>query len=134
MQLALLLQKIILMTTAYDRKLVQNLCYLLSSSVVDMAVGHNPLAVVPPPLFQMKGCFHCHQNFHILLDPCLVTASNETELINLHSTHIIWLLCAVLSTWQICTTNQYQVSLYYTNVLSTRLLLPLLPCNFNNSL
>ena len=89
------------MTAAYDRKLVQTLCYLLSSSVVDMAVGHTPLAVVPPTLFQMKGFFHCHQNFHILQDPCLVTASNETQLINLNSTHIIWLPCAVLSTWQI---------------------------------
>ena len=53
--------------------------------------------------------------------------------INLHSPHIIWLPCAVLSTWQICTTNQYQVLLYYTNVLSARLLLPALTCNFNDN-
>jgi len=49
-KLALLLQKIILMANAYDRKLVQNLCYLLSESVVGTVVVHPPLAVVHPLL------------------------------------------------------------------------------------
>jgi len=63
---------------------------LLSSSVADMVVAHPVLAVVLPPLLRMKGSFHCHQNFHFLLDPQLVTDGNETRLINLHITHIIW--------------------------------------------
>jgi len=39
------------MTTAYDRKLVKNLLYSLSSCVADMVVAHSALAVVDPPLF-----------------------------------------------------------------------------------
>ena len=62
---------VILMTTAYDRKLVQNIHNLLSSSVADMVVA-NPV----PPLLRMKGSLHCHQNFHFLPDPQLVTDSN----------------------------------------------------------
>ena len=78
------------MTAAYDRKLVQNMHNLPSSSVADMVVAHPVLAVVVPPLLRMKGYFHCHQNFRFLLDPQLVTDGNETQLINLHITHIIW--------------------------------------------
>jgi len=47
------------MTTAYDRKLVKNLHYLLSSSVADMVAAHSALAVADTPLFQMKSSFHC---------------------------------------------------------------------------
>jgi len=66
---------VILMTTAYDRKLVQNIHNLLSSSVADMVVA-NPV----PPLLRMKGPLHCHQNFHFLPDPQLVTDSNKNTI------------------------------------------------------
>jgi len=63
------------MTTAYDRKLVQNIHNLLSSSVADIVVA-NPV----PPLLRMKCPFYCHRNFHFLLDPPLVTDSNENTI------------------------------------------------------
>jgi len=68
------------MTTAYDRKLVKNLHYLLSSSVADMVVAYSALAVVDPPLLRMKVSLHCHQNFHFLPDPQLVTDSNKNTI------------------------------------------------------
>jgi hypothetical protein len=130
------LEHVILMTTAYDIRLVQKLCYLLPKSVVDMvvvhpplAVVHPPLAVVHPPLYGMKGCFQCPHNLHILRNQWSVPKSNKTQLINLHITHIIWLLSdsAVNMTKYI---PPIIINFHYT----TQLLLPLRTSNFNNSL
>jgi len=68
------------MATAYDRKLVRNIHNLLSSSVADMVVAHSALEVVDPPLLRMKVSLHCHQNFHFLPDPQLVTDSNKNTI------------------------------------------------------
>jgi hypothetical protein len=126
------LEHLILMTTAYDRKLVQNLCYTLSSSLVDM-VEHALLVVVHHLLFWWKGPFHCPQHLHFLLDARLVTECNKTQLINSHITHIIWLLSiSAVNTAKYI--PQIDVKFHhFTELFPTRLLPPLI-YDFNNSL
>lgn len=115
----------------WQKKLVQNLCYLLSSSLVYMVVPH---------LLQWSF-IHCFEGMVSLNVTCITMCwMHGWELrvikqwINLHFTHIIWPLSVSAVNTRKCK-PQINTKLHYTTQVSfLQALLPPLTCNFNKSL